>query len=326
MEVLTASAGSYPKISDDPKAINLRRELNLFDRGEIGWEELELAYKETIRRVLKEQEEAGLDILTDGQIRWDDLVTPFAKKMDGVEIGGLIRFFDNNFYYRQPVLVGPVRLREPATVNDFRFASSLTKRPMKAVIPGPYTMARLCRDNYYKDLERLTLELARALRDEALALKEAGATILQIDEPSLCFNPEDAELAKEGIKIITDGLTLEVALCLYFGSIKGLLGKLSHFPVQVLILDLVSRGENLEELFRSKVPQGLGLGLIDARNTKMERREDIIEILRRVSKAYPDRSPLYLTPNCGLEFLPHREAFKKMQLMVSIARRFNEGL
>jgi 5-methyltetrahydropteroyltriglutamate--homocysteine methyltransferase len=86
----TTVVGNYPKITEDKSQVNLRRARNRFDQKKITEEELKQAYKQTIKRVIKEQEEAGVDLITDGQIRWDDLVTPFAKNIQGMEIGGLL--------------------------------------------------------------------------------------------------------------------------------------------------------------------------------------------------------------------------------------------
>ena len=100
----TTVVGNYPKITEDRTSVNLRRARNRFDLKKITKEELEQAYQDTLKRVIREQEEAGVDLITDGQIRWDDLVTPFAKNIQGIEIGGLLRFFDNNVYYRRPII------------------------------------------------------------------------------------------------------------------------------------------------------------------------------------------------------------------------------
>lgn len=320
--VYSAASGSYPKLSDDPGAVNLRRALARFDKGEISGEGLKLVYRDTIARVIKEQEQAGLDIITDGQIRWDDLVTPFAKQIEGMEIGGLTRYFDNNFYYRRPRLVGQMAFKGEAVVEDFRFASSLTRRLVKPVIVGPYTFAQLSQDDYYKDIERFTLELARILRREAQALEAAGAKLLQIDEPSLCFNHNHVQLVQEGIKIITEGSNLKIVLCLYFGGIKGIWEKLLNFPVSILAIDLVSDPANLEVVLKDSLPLELSLGLLDARNTKLEREDEIMNMLMRAA-ALSKGNSLYLSPNCGLEFLPHESAKKKLELMVACAHKFN---
>lgn len=318
----SAASGSYPKLCDDPRAVNLRRALSRFDKGEITSEGLEQAYRDTIARVVKEQEQAGLDIITDGQIRWDDLVIPFARKIEGMEIGGLTRFFDNNFYYRRPRVVSQLAFKGSATVADFQLASSLTRRLVKPVIVGPYTFAQLSQDDYYRDMEKFTLEAAGILRLEAAALDAAGAKLLQIDEPSLCFNHNHVDLVREGIKIITEGLSLKIVLCLYFGSVKGIWEKLLEFPVSVLAIDLVSDPANLEAVLQEAAPLELGLGLVDARNTKLEREDEIMNVLERVA-ALNKGSSMYLSPNCGLEFLPYESAKKKLDLIVSVTRKFN---
>jgi 5-methyltetrahydropteroyltriglutamate--homocysteine methyltransferase len=195
--LLTAASGSYPKLCDDPKQVSLRGALNKFDRQEISATDLEAVYRANITRVVKEQVAAGLDLVTDGQIRWDDLLNPFARNMEGVKIGGLTRFFDNNFYYRRPHIVGEVALKAPATVDDYLLASSVSSVPVKPVVVGPFTFAQLCADEHYVDIEKLTLAVARALKQELVGLQAAGAKMIQVDEPSLCFAADRVELARE---------------------------------------------------------------------------------------------------------------------------------
>src|SRR2546428_4929627 len=141
--VRTTLVGSYPRVSDRSLPVNLRQMLHQHDRGEIKDIELERAYQATIARVVKEQEEAGIDLLTDGQIRWDDLLTPLTRQLEGAHAGGLLRYFDNNVYYRHPVIEGPLRWRSQATVQDYRTAAAGTTIPVKAVLPGPITYASL---------------------------------------------------------------------------------------------------------------------------------------------------------------------------------------
>lgn len=320
--LLTACPGSYPKICDDPGAVNLRRELNRFDKGEITARELEAAYRDTTARVIREQEEAGLDLLTDGMIRWDDPLSPFTVKVEGLQRGGLTRYFDNNYYYRKPIVVGKVLLRETATEPDYLFATSQTRRPVKAVIPGPYTFARLSEDRYYKDIEKLTVELAMALRYEVKVLAMHKVPVIQIDEPALCFNPEHVALAREGVRILTQGLRPSFYLSLYFGPIAGIYSKLMEFPVTGLALDLVSREENLATVIAEGSSLDLCLGLIDARNTLMEEEEVVVAHVTNVEKRAPGRA-LYLSANTGLEYLPHSSARAKLELLSICARVYN---
>ena len=125
----TTVVGNYPKITEDKSAPNLRSALNRFDQGKISGDELERVYQETIKRVIREQEETGVDLITDGQIRWDDLVTPFASNIYGLEIGGLIRFFDNNVYYRRPIIKSNLAFKDHSTVEEFSFLKQNSTKP-----------------------------------------------------------------------------------------------------------------------------------------------------------------------------------------------------
>ena len=146
MAVETTVVGSYPKPPEEGKPFLVRKTLHALERGEAGEQDLKKAQDDLVREVVAEQEAAGVDLVTDGQVRWDDILTPFARRIAGFEIGGLLRWFDNNVYYRRPVCKGPVEWRGPACVEDYKFAASVVTRPVKAVIPGPVTFARLSVD------------------------------------------------------------------------------------------------------------------------------------------------------------------------------------
>jgi 5-methyltetrahydropteroyltriglutamate--homocysteine methyltransferase len=317
----TTVVGSYPKITEDKRAVNLRRARNRFDQGEISAEELEKAYQHTIRRVIKEQEEAGIDLITDGQIRWDDPVTPFAENIDGMEIGGLLRFFDNNLYYRRPIIKSRLAFKGYSTVDDFRFARKNAKTEVKPVMMGAFTFAKLSRDEFYHDEEKLVLDLAQILRKEAEKLSEEGAKTIQIDEPSLCFHPEKLRLVKESLKIITGGIEAKFALYVYFGSIQSLAPDLFDLPVDLLGVDVVSRQGNLDLLLECWKEKEIGLGCVDARSTRMETESELLAILEKVTTKIPE-DRIFINPTCGLEFLPHAEAQRKLKNMVEAARRF----
>ncbi len=164
--------------------------MNQFDQKKISKEKLEEVYKATILRVLKEQEDAGIDIITDGQIRWDDLVTPFAKNIEGCEIDGLLRFFNNNVYYRKPVIKSRMAFKDYTTLEDYKFAKANSSKKLKVVLPGPLTWAKLSLDEYYSDLKTLVTDFSQVLRKEAQKLDEEGVEYIQFDEPSLCNFPQ----------------------------------------------------------------------------------------------------------------------------------------
>ncbi|MCJ7508714.1 MAG: methylcobamide--CoM methyltransferase [candidate division Zixibacteria bacterium] len=318
----TTVVGNYPKIAEDKSTPNLRSALNKFDEGKISDEELERVYQETIRRVIKEQEEAGVDLITDGQIRWDDMVTPFARNIDGFEIGGLIRFFDNNVYYRRPIIKSKLAFKNYSTVKEFTFLKRNSTKKIKAVMVGPFTLAEMSKDEYYNDINELTLDLAEILKKEAKKLEEAGAEFIQIDEPCLCFSPEKIDLVNRAVRIITDGLKVKTFLYLYFGGVEKLIPGLFDFQVNGVGIDVVSKPENLDLILDSSFSKELILGCLDARNTRLEEEEELLRLFEKITRRV-SAERLYISPSCGMEFLPHETALIKLKRMVQSVEKFN---
>jgi 5-methyltetrahydropteroyltriglutamate--homocysteine methyltransferase len=312
--------GNYPKISSDKSAPNLRNALNAFDGKKISPDELEQVYQSTTRRVMAEQEQAGLDVITDGQIRWDDLVTPLAKNISGFEIGGLIRFFNNNVYYRRPVVKSALKFKHSSTAGQFKFAQSVSSQPVKVSLPGPFTFAALSLDEYYQNQEKLVLDLAEILHLEILELEKAGCKYIQLDEPSLSAQPERFELAQSAIQTVLKGIKAHKTLFFYFGRVDKFLAKLSLDSVDAVGIDLVSCKENLDALLKFEAgKKEIVLGCLDARNTKLEADAEIVALVEKVGKKIStDR--IWLSPSCGLEFLPHESAVKKIQHLGRLTR------
>jgi 5-methyltetrahydropteroyltriglutamate--homocysteine methyltransferase len=321
MAIRTTVVGSYPKPPDEGKPFTLRKTLHAIEKGEADEVDLRGAQDELVREVIAEQEAAGIDVVTDGLVRWDDIVTPFARTFEGFAIGGLLRWFDNNVYYRRPICVGPVEWRRPASVDAFRFAQSVARGPVKAVIPGPVTFARLSVDEHYGDHSRFTAAVAEALGREAAALQEAGARFIQIDEPSLLDAPEDIELARRSLGVVTNGLTgVETTLATYFGDAKRVGADIFSLPVSRLGFDLVSGAENVE-LVRSAPPDVLfQAGVVDARNTKLEDLGDLARSIEQLAGIVgPER--LSISPSAGLEFLPREKARLKLRRLVEAVEK-----
>src|SRR2546426_675635 len=139
----TTVIGAYPKIGDGPEAQELRRALHRGDRGEISDPELGKVFDDVTRTAIGEIEAAGVDVTNDGQIRWDDLLSPFARAWAGVTPGPLERFYDNNTYFRQPVIDGRIVTDGRSLVRDYTFAPGVAKTKLKAAVPGPLTFAPL---------------------------------------------------------------------------------------------------------------------------------------------------------------------------------------
>ena len=323
--MLTTVVGNYPKIPNRPRPPKLRSAIARFERGEIGADELSRVEDEVTMEVIQEQAEAGVDIITDGQIRWEDDQTYFGRHMDGFSIDGLIRYFDTNTYYRQPVVEGPVRWREPVVVGDYEFATIQSPVPVKALVTGPYTLAALSANHYYGSLRELVLALAAELRNEVLALERAGAPIIQVNEPAILQQKEDFPILRQALEAMMDGVRAEVHLYTWFGDIDGLYPQILELPFAAIGLDFVKGPANWDVIAREPFTKKLGLGIIDARNTKLESVEQIVSALRRASAMVP-RDMIYVNPSCGLEYLPREVAQAKLARMVEGVRQAEEVL
>lgn len=306
--------GSYPKLPEVTEGPNVRNAISRFEAGRISLRELEAAVRQTVERVIREQEEAGVDLVTDGQIRWDDLVTPFARDLGSVDIGGLVRFFDNNVYYRRPVIKGRVWFRGSSLAYEVRQAKTFARKPLKVALPGPFTFARLSVDEHYHDLARLVMDVAEALNLEARALVEAGADVIQFDEPSLLFDatPEEVRLAREALRVAREGLGVPVALYTYFRDAEPLFGALLEFDVDIVGFDLASGPGLARRLAETDAGRKVGLGLVDGREWRLEGAEELARTIEAVGRRQGfDR--LYVNPSCGLEFLPQGRALAKLR-------------
>jgi 5-methyltetrahydropteroyltriglutamate--homocysteine methyltransferase len=323
--VLTTVVGNYPKIPNRPRPPKLRAAISRFERGEIGADELRRVEDEVTLEVIQEQVEAGVDIITDGQIRWEDDQTYLARRMDGFSIDGLIRYFDTNTYYRQPLVEGPVRWREPVAVADYEFAAKRSPVPVKALVTGPYTLAALSANHHYGSLRELVLALAAELRNEVLALERAGARIIQVNEPAILQQKEDFPLLRQALERMMDGVRVEAHLYTWFGDVEGLYPRFLELPFAAIGLDFVKGPANWDVIARQPFTKKLGLGVIDARNTKLEAVEEIVGLVRRASAVVPP-DMLYVNPSCGLEYLPREAAQAKLARMVEGVRRAREVL
>jgi 5-methyltetrahydropteroyltriglutamate--homocysteine methyltransferase len=318
--MIATVVGSYPKIPNRPRPARLRNAIARFDRGDITLDDLKAIEDEVTIEVLQEQAEAGLDLVSDGHIRWEDEQTYIARSLSGVSINGLIRWFDTNTYYRQPVIEGAVAWREPITVRDYQFAAEHSAKPVKAVLTGPYTLARLSVDEHYKSIEKLAMAFAEALNQEAKALQQAGATFIQFNEPALTQYKEDFPDFRHVSERLLDGLTAETAVYFYFGDVDGIYPQVLDLPFDLIGLDFVMGAANEALLHRTPFTKKLGLGIMDARNTRLEPAGQLVERIKTLGKGIaPDH--LHVSPSAGLEFLPREMAQAKLKRLADAVRQ-----
>jgi len=319
MTIKTTVIGAYPKIGDGPDAQELRRALHRRDRGEVTDAELGKVFDEVTRATIGEIEGAGVDVTNDGQIRWDDLLSPFARAWAGVEPGPLERFYDNNTYFRQPVIDGRIVTDGRSLVRDYEFAAGVAKTKLKAAIPGPLTFGTLAaRDEQYGSLEERVLAIADATAKEIAGLKAAGATMIDIEDPAVVVSPQHIELAREAYGRFADP-DLALTLVTYFFPADPVLESLASFPVAAIAIDARSRDTTAFDRLDAFRTQNIVIGVVDARNTRLETADEVARYAERALKLVPQER-LVLATTTSLEYLPRDVARAKLTALVEGAR------
>ena len=314
----TTVIGAFPKISDQPGGQELRQALHKQDRGELSELELDAVYDAVTASAIKELEAAGIDVINDGQIRWDDLLAPFASAWTGVQRGPLERFYDNNTYFRQPTIDGPISSDGQTLVKGFTYAKSIATRDLKAAVAGPITFATLSIDTHYRSFEDRVLAVADAIAADVKGLGAAGATLVDVEDPGLVFAPQHIELAREAYRrIAAAGVPLAVQP--YFFPADRILEALASFPVDQVGIDIRSRETTALRRLDAFKGKTVVLGIVDARNTRLESAGELAKIADEALKLVPSES-LWLAPTTGLEYLPHDVASKKLAALAEAAR------
>jgi len=310
----TTVIGAYPKISDEHQ--DLRRALHRHDRGELDSGGLSGVLDESTRWAIGELDWVGVDVVNDGQVRWDDMLAPFARAWEGCDRGPLERFYDNNTYFRQPVITGPITTDGRTLVRDFEFARGVARGQLKAAVCGPLTFATLAEDRHYHSLEDRTLAVADAIAAEIRGLGAAGATLVDVEEPALVAHPEHFAIARAAIeRLAATGVPL--ALQTYFFPADPLLDALAAFPVAQIGIDIRSRETHVLDKLNA-LRQTVVLGIVDARNTRVETEGELVRLIDAALKRIPAEY-LWLAPTTGLEYLPHTVAVEKLRALVTAA-------
>lgn len=323
--MITTVVGNYPKIPDLPAPGKWRSAVEKLQKGQIDEAALRQVEDEVTLEAIRDQTEAGVDLITDGQIRWEDAQTHFARRLRGFSINGLQRYFDTNLYFREPVAEGAIAWIEPISVSEFTFARAHSSKPVKPVVTGPFTMAKLSRNAHYPDFKEFVLSLARALNAELRALEAAGADVIQVDEPALCRFKQDYSIFADAMGVLTHGVNVKRVLCTYFGDVGGVYPQILNLPFDVIGLDFVAGYRNWDAVRSPSFTKDLMFGILDARNTRVETIEEIVSAIRRITEVVPPER-LMVSPSAGLEFLPHGVARRKLRALVEGTRAARSAL
>jgi 5-methyltetrahydropteroyltriglutamate--homocysteine methyltransferase len=292
-------------------------------------ENLDEAQDDATILAIRDQERAGLDIITDGEIRRESYSNRFATALEGVDIENPGTALDRSGHPNTvPRVVGEIRRKHPVEVRDVEFLRANTDRKIKATVPGPYTMSQQAQNDFYKSDEELAMAYAAAVNEEIRDLFRAGADIVQIDEPYMQARPEKAR--RYGVAALNralDGIgsTTAIHLCFGYAAIiherppaYSFLSELADSRVQQISIETAQSSLDCSAL--SKLPdKQIILGVIDLSKHDVETPELVASRIRR-ALPFVGAERIIVAPDCGMKYLPRGVAFAKMKAMVEGAR------
>ncbi|MEW5719073.1 MAG: methionine synthase [Chloroflexota bacterium] len=317
--LLTTAVGSYPK----PDYLMQAR--NQYRKKRIARAELLALERRATREWIEFQERVGLDILVDGEQYRGDMVEYFAEEWQGFAISGLVRAYGNR-YYHKPIIVGKVARQGPTTVEWWKYAQSLTRKPVKGMLTGPYTLMDWSFDEYYGSRRQAALALARVVHAEARDLERAGAEYIQIDEPAASVVPEEIDLLIEAMAIVTRGLRAKTISHICYGDFTTIYPRILDLPVEQLDLEMANSNYDLLDVFKSHpYTKEIGLGVVDVHNHRLESIERVKTGIKRALQQIPPEK-IFVDPDCGLKTRTVAEAQAKLELVVRATREVKREL
>jgi len=291
---------------------------------------LEEAQDDATRLAVQDMERAGVDVITDGEMRRESYSNRFATALDGVDLDEPGVALDRTGHENPvPRVVGPIRRARPVEVRDVEFLRSITDRRIKITVPGPFTMTQQAQNDYYDDERSLALAYAEAVNEELCDLKDGGADVVQIDEPYLQARPEQArEYAVEAINRALEGVAGETVLHTCFGYAHVVKDRLSGYPFLRELNDCAATAVSLEaaqprldpDVLRNLPDKTIVLGVLDLGSDEAETAGEVANRLRSALELVP-RERLVAAPDCGMKYLSLELAFRKLEAMVAGARR-----
>jgi 5-methyltetrahydropteroyltriglutamate--homocysteine methyltransferase len=324
----TTLVGSYPQpvwLIDQAKLSKQVPRVRAQDLWLIDPPRLDAAQDDATLLAIRDQERAGLDIITDGEQRRESYSNRFATALAGIDLDNPGKTPNRTGGFSTvPRVVGPIRRKHPVEVRDVEFLRANTQRTIKMTVPGPFTMSAQCQDDFYGDEEQLALDYAAAVNAEIKDLFAAGADIVQIDEPWMQSRPEKAR--KYGLKALDHALagvegTTAVHICFGYAAVVkdkpsgySFLAEFEDSAVDQVSIEAAQPKLDLSVL--QQLPsKTIILGVIDLSDLTVETPETVAARIRKALPFAPaDR--IVVAPDCGLKYLPREVAFGKMRAMV----------
>jgi 5-methyltetrahydropteroyltriglutamate--homocysteine methyltransferase len=333
----TTVVGSYPQpptLIDRERLSKTVPRVRMADLWLVPPDELRAAQDAAAVEAIGDMERAGVDIVTDGEVRRESYSNHFVGALEGIDVESPGVIVDHRGKRTEvPRVVGPIRRRAPVGVEDLRFLREHSTRQVKATVPGPFTMAQQCQNEHYADVEETAMAFAAAVNEELLDLQAAGADVVQIDEPWLRNDPEAAgRFALPAIDRALAGVTSTTVLHLCFGyaalvptgkpTAYSFLPQLAAASVQQISIEAAQPRLDLgvlDELGDKTVV----LGVLDLGDPQVESAETVAERIRAALAHLPPER-LVLAPDCGMKYLPREVAAGKLGALVAGARMVRE--
>jgi 5-methyltetrahydropteroyltriglutamate--homocysteine methyltransferase len=327
----TTTIGSFPQTGE------VRKARAAFRRGELDEAAYRARMREEIAKVIRLQDELGLDVLVHGEPERNDMVQYFGEQLDGVAVTehGWVQSYGTR-YVRPPIVFGDVSRPAPMTVEWLTYAQSLTERPVKGMLTGPVTMLKWSFERDDQPREVTARQLALAIRDELADLERAGIGVIQVDEPALREGlplrreQRDAYLAwaVEAFRLATGGVRDETQIHTHmcYSEFGEILPAIDGLDADVTSIEAArSRMELVEDLARAGYEREIGLGVYDIHSPRVPPPEEMAELLQEALEPVgPAR--LWVNPDCGLKTRDYPEVLASLRNMVAAARSVRERL
>ncbi|WP_375203329.1 uroporphyrinogen decarboxylase family protein [Hyphococcus sp.] len=329
----TSLVGSYPQpdwlIDREKLAGRFPPRVRVNELWRVAPEWLDQAQDDATLLAIRDQERAGLDILTDGEMRRESYSNRFATALNGVDLDNHGEALDRSGHPNPvPRIVGKIKRRHSVQVRDVKFLRANTDRQIKITVPGPFTMSQQAQNDFYESEAEMALDYAAAVNEEIKDLFDAGADYVQIDEPYMQARPEKArEYGLDALNAALDGVKGKTAVHICFGYAAiiherpegySFLPELSECCVNQVSIETAQ--SNLDtSVLESLRGKTVILGVIDLSTNEIETPETVASRIRR-ALPHVDADKVIVAPDCGMKYLPREVAFGKMKAMADGAK------
>jgi 5-methyltetrahydropteroyltriglutamate--homocysteine methyltransferase len=336
----TTVVGSYPQpewlVDRAMLGSRLPPRTRALEIWRVAPELLEQAQDDATVVAIRDMERAGIDIITDGEVRRESYSNRFATALEGMDLDHPGTALDRTGHPNPvPRVVGPIRRTRAVEVRDVKFLRANTDRPIKATLPGPFTMSQQAQDDYYHDEEALALALAEAVNAEVRDLFAAGADVVQLDEPYLQARASSAQrYAIKAINRALEGVSGTTALHTCFGYAHIVHSRPNGYPFLEQLADVSATQISLESAQQNVDLKVLGalrnkqliVGVIDLSDDSPIEDEETVATRIRQALKFVDADRLILAPDCGMKYLPREKAFGKLAALSAAARQVRKEL